>query len=61
MLKYSHWWHHQIALKSGYGHYLGVDTAGEVIGKTEAVAAREQWEPVFKNYCHVISNCIVFI
>ena len=49
MLKYSHWWYYQIALKSGYGCYLGVNTAGEVIGKTEAVAAREQWEPVFEN------------
>ena len=36
----------KIALKSGYGCYLGVNTAGEVIEKIETVAAREQWEPV---------------
>lgn len=38
----------KIALKSGYGRYLGVNSAGEVIGKSEAVALREQWEPVFE-------------
>lgn len=45
----------KIAIKSGYGRYLGVNTSGDVIGKAEAVAAREQWEPVFqdvrKNQC----------
>ncbi|XP_041379346.1 protein FRG1-like [Gigantopelta aegis] len=39
----------KIALKSGYGRYLGVNSAGEVIGKSEAVALREQWEPVFED------------
>lgn len=38
----------KIAIKSGYGRYLGVDTAGEVVGKAEAVGPREQWEPVFE-------------
>lgn len=38
----------KVALKSGYGRYLGVNSAGEVIGKAEAVAAREQWEAIFE-------------
>ena len=44
----------KIALKSGYGRYLGVNSAGEVIGKSEAVALREQWEPVFED----VSVCV---
>lgn len=43
----------KIALKSGYGRYLGVNSSGEVIGKAEAVAAREQWEPIFED----VSTC----
>jgi protein FRG1 len=46
----------KVALKSGYGRYIGVNTAGEVIGKSEAIAAREQWEPVFEN----VTNPCVF-
>ena len=38
----------KLAIKSGYGRYLGVDTSGEVVGKAEAVGPREQWEPVFE-------------
>ena len=39
----------KVALKSGYGRYLGVNSSGEVIGKAEAVAAREQWEAIFED------------
>lgn len=38
----------KIALKSGYGKYLGVDKKGVVIGRSDAVGAMEQWEPVFE-------------
>ena len=38
----------KVALKSGYGRYLGVDTAGELVGRAEAVGSRESWEPVFE-------------
>ena len=38
----------KVALKSGYGRYLGVNTAGELIGRAEAVGSRETWEPVFE-------------
>ena len=38
----------KIALKSGYGKYLGVDKKGVVIGRSDAVGALEQWEPIFQ-------------
>ncbi|XP_012262431.1 protein FRG1 homolog [Athalia rosae] len=39
----------KIALKSGYGKYLGVDKKGTVIGRSDAVGAMEQWEPIFQD------------
>ena len=30
------------------GRYLSVDSAGELVGKAEAVGQRETWEPVFE-------------
>lgn len=38
----------KVALKSGYGKYLGVDQKGVVIGRSDAVGAMEQWEPIFQ-------------
>lgn len=38
----------KIALKSGYGKYLGVDKKGTVIGRNDAVGSIEQWEPIFQ-------------
>lgn len=38
----------KIAMKSGYGKYLGVTPTGKVVGVAEAIGALEQWEPVFK-------------
>lgn len=35
-------------MKSGYGKYLGVDKNGVVVGRSDAVSALEQWEPVFE-------------
>ena len=49
----------KIAIKSGYGRYLGVDTAGEVVGKAEAVGPREQWEPVFEEVGDNVSRRVV--
>ncbi|XP_018101183.1 protein FRG1 isoform X2 [Xenopus laevis] len=37
----------RVALKSGYGKYLGINSDGLVIGRSDAIGAREQWEPVF--------------
>ncbi|XP_072744572.1 protein FRG1 homolog [Anoplolepis gracilipes] len=39
----------KIALKSGYGKYLGVDKKGVVIGRNDAVGSIEQWEPIFQD------------
>ncbi|MCJ8749286.1 hypothetical protein PDJAM_G00174640 [Pangasius djambal] len=39
----------RIALKSGYGKYLGISSDGVVIGRSDAIGAREQWEPVFQD------------
>ncbi|XP_046569053.1 protein FRG1-like isoform X1 [Haliotis rubra] len=38
----------KIALKSGYGKYLSIDPEGRVVGKSDAIGSREQWEPVFQ-------------
>lgn len=38
----------KIALKSGYGKYIGVDKKGMVVGRSDAVGAMEQWEPIFQ-------------
>ncbi|XP_043462738.1 protein FRG1 homolog [Leptopilina heterotoma] len=39
----------KIALKSGYGKYLGVDKNGVVVGRSDAVGTLEQWEPIFQD------------
>ncbi|KAJ8281256.1 hypothetical protein GJAV_G00065440 [Gymnothorax javanicus] len=38
----------RIALKSGYGKYLGINSEGTVVGRSDAIGSREQWEPVFQ-------------
>lgn len=38
----------KIALKSGYNKYLCVDKNGNVVGRSDAIGAMEQWEPVFQ-------------
>lgn len=39
----------RLALKSGYGKYLGVNSEGVVVGRSDAIGSREQWEPVFQD------------
>ncbi|KAM9530664.1 protein FRG1-like [Salvelinus alpinus] len=39
----------RVALKSGYGKYLGITSEGVVVGRSDAIGSREQWEPVFQN------------
>jgi protein FRG1 len=34
----------KIALKSGYGKYLSIDTSDHVIGRADAIGSREQWD-----------------
>ena len=38
-----------IALKSGYDKYLSVQADGRVVGRSDAISGREQWEPVFQD------------
>lgn len=38
----------KIALKSGYGKYIGIDKNGKVVGRSDAVGPMEQWEPIFQ-------------
>ncbi|XP_054329853.1 protein FRG1B-like [Pongo pygmaeus] len=38
----------RIALKSGYGKYVGIHSDG-LVGRSDAIGPREQWEPVFQN------------
>lgn len=38
----------RIAFKSGYNKYLGVDGAGRVVGRADAIGPREMWLPVFQ-------------
>ena len=39
----------KVTLKSGYGKYLGIDKNGIVVGRSDAVSALEQFEPVFQD------------
>ena len=39
----------RIALKSGYGKYLGINSDGLVVGRSDAIGPREQWEPIFQD------------
>lgn len=49
----------RIALKSGYGKYLGINSEGLVVGRSDAIGSREQWEPVFQDVSKyfLISPC----
>uniref|UniRef100_A0A1B6C643 Protein FRG1 homolog n=1 Tax=Clastoptera arizonana TaxID=38151 RepID=A0A1B6C643_9HEMI len=47
----------KIAFKSGYGKYLGVSKDGTVIGRSDAIGAMEQWEPVFQDGQLALLSC----
>jgi protein FRG1 len=38
----------KVAFKSGYGKYLSAEKDGIVTGRSDAIGAMEQWEPVFE-------------
>ena len=38
----------RVAFKSGYGKYLSVDMERRLVGRSEAISNREQFEPVFQ-------------
>ncbi|XP_056644143.1 protein FRG1 homolog [Diorhabda sublineata] len=39
----------KVALKSGYNKYLRVEKNGVVTGRSDAIGAMEQWEPIFED------------
>ncbi|XP_045469968.1 protein FRG1 homolog [Harmonia axyridis] len=39
----------KVAFKSGYDKYLRVEKDGTVTGRSDAIGAMEQWEPVFQD------------
>ncbi len=39
----------KLAIKTGYDKYLSVDSKGRVVGRSDAIATREQWEAVFED------------
>ena len=40
--------HHRMALNIGYDRYFSVNSAGELIGRVEAIRPREMLGPVFE-------------
>lgn len=46
----------RIAFKSGYNKYLGVDGAGRLVGRADAIGPREMWQPVFQVGRHYVAG-----
>lgn len=46
----------RIALKSGFGKYLGINSDGVVVGRSDAIGSREQWEPVFQDVSESVNQ-----
>lgn len=38
----------KVAFKSGYDKYLRIETNGTITGRSDAIGAMEQWEPIFQ-------------
>ena len=47
----------KVAIKSGFGKYIGIETGGKVTGRADAITSREQWEPVFQDVSGGKSGC----
>ncbi|KTF78050.1 hypothetical protein cypCar_00024265, partial [Cyprinus carpio] len=47
------------ALKSDYGKYLGVNSDSVVVGRSDAIGSREQWEPVFQKALLPANSCFI--
>lgn len=50
----------KVAFKSGYGKYLGINKDGTVTGRSDAIGAMEQWEPVFQDGKLALLSCTSF-
>lgn len=51
----------RIALKTGYDRYVSVNSAGELVGRMEAIGPRETWEPVFEEVNIVLNLQLAYI
>lgn len=49
----------RIALKSGYGKYLGVDKDGVIVGRSDAIGPLEQFEPIFQVIVYLLQKLLV--
>nr|XP_009857683.1 protein FRG1 [Ciona intestinalis] len=38
----------KVAFKTGFGKYLSIDRNNKVVGISDAISSKEQWEPVFE-------------
>ena len=47
----------KIALKSGYGKYLSVASDEKVIGRSDAIGSKENWEPIFQDNKIALLGC----
>lgn len=47
----------KVAFKSGYDKYLSVDMERRVVGRSEAIGTREQFEPVFQEGKMALNGC----
>lgn len=47
----------KVAFKSGYGKFLSVDMERRVVGRSEAIGTREQFEPVFQEGKMALNGC----
>ncbi|ESO06962.1 hypothetical protein HELRODRAFT_110978 [Helobdella robusta] len=46
-----------IALKSGYNKYLSVQSDGKVVGRSDAISSKEQWQPIFQDGKMALLGC----
>lgn len=51
----------KIALKTGYGLYVSVNSAGELTGQAEAIGLREMWDPVFEDVSNSSCNTVTIV
>ena len=52
----------RVSLKSGFEKYLSVDDKGKVVGRSDAIGPKEQWEAVFEDVsasCPILPGLLV--
>ena len=48
----------RIALKTGFNKYLSINRQNKVVGVSDAISGKEQWEPVFEDVSDV-ESCVL--